>query len=68
MSTHNEEHRVVDIRATGVTPEHVADRMQEVLDEHARDGWTLFTVQPVIYNSSTTGYFLLVFKRGIGEG
>lgn len=58
-----EQHHVVEIRATGLTPEHVAERMQEVMDEHGRDGWRLHTVQPIIYNSSTTGYLLLIFVR-----
>ncbi len=57
-------HHVVEVRATGVTPEAVAARMQEILDEHDRDGWTLRQVQPIIYNSSTTGYLLLIFERG----
>lgn len=56
-------HHVVEVRATGVTPEAVAARMQDVLDEHDRDGWTLREIQPIIYNSSTTGYLLLIFER-----
>lgn len=57
------EHKVVDIRATGVTPEAVAERMESALNEAGKDGWSLRTVQPVIYNSATTGYFLLIFER-----
>jgi hypothetical protein len=57
------EHRVVEIRATGRTPEVVADETQKILDSHGADGWELTTVQPIIYNSSTTGYLLLFFKR-----
>ena len=61
-------HHVVEVRATGVTPEAVAARMQDVLDSHDRDGWTLREIQPIIYNSSTTGYLLLIFERpGTGE-
>lgn len=60
------EHHVVEVRATGNTPEAVATHLQEVLDEHDRDGWSLQTVQPIIYNSSTTGYLLLIFERGSG--
>lgn len=56
-------HHVVEVRATGVTPEAVAARMQEILDEHDRNGWTLRQIQPIIYNSSTTGYLLLIFDR-----
>lgn len=58
-----QEHDVVEVRATGVTPESVTERVQEVLDRHDQDGWSLQTVQPIIYNSSTTGYLLLIFER-----
>lgn len=65
-----QEHHVVEIRATGYTPEYVTERMQEVLNEHAADGWILDSIQPIIYNSSTTGYLILVFTRtreNVGE-
>jgi hypothetical protein len=55
---------VVEVRATGRTPEVVTDEIQSVLTEHEIDGWELKTVQPIIYNSSTTGYLLLFFVRG----
>lgn len=58
-----QEHDVVEIRATGYTPEYVTERMQEVLDEHDAAGWSLESIQPIIYNSSTTGYLILVFTR-----
>jgi hypothetical protein len=58
-----QEHDVVEIRATGYTPEYVAERMQTVLDEHDAQGWNLESIQPIIYNSSTTGYLILVFAR-----
>lgn len=61
-----QQHHVVEIRATGLTPESVTEHMQEVLDKHDADGWTLQSVQPIIYNSSTTGYLLLVFQREMG--
>lgn len=57
------EHKVVAIRATGVMPDAVAAEMEHVLNEAGKEGWTLRTVQPVIYNSATTGYFLLVLER-----
>jgi hypothetical protein len=57
------EHKVVEIRATGRTPEAVADETQKLLDTYGCDGWDLKTVQPIIYNSSTTGYLLLFFSR-----
>lgn len=62
-----QEHHVVEIRATGFTPENVAERMQAALDEHDAQGWSVQTVQPIIYNSSTTGYLLLVFQREKAE-
>ena len=61
-------HHVVEVRATGVTPEAVASRTQEVLDAHDADGWRLREIQPIIYNSSTTGYLLLIFERDAPAG
>lgn len=58
-----QEHHVVEVRATGYTPEYVAEQIQEVLDQHDAEGWTLENIQPIIYNSSTTGYLILVFAR-----
>ncbi len=58
------EHKVVEVRATGRQPEVVAADIQSMLDVNDAEGWELMTVQPVIYNSSTTGYFLLIFQRG----
>lgn len=57
------EHKVVEVRATGRQPEIVAADIQSTLDDFDADGWELMTIQPVIYNSSTTGYFLLIFAR-----
>lgn len=57
------EHKVIDVRATGVMPGSVASAIAGHLDEASRDGWELFQIQPVIYNSSTTGYFLLILRR-----
>lgn len=58
------EHAVVEVRATGRTPEAVTDDVQKLLNERQNDGWNLTHVQPIIYNSSTTGYLLLFFARG----
>ncbi|MBN9128847.1 DUF4177 domain-containing protein [Paenarthrobacter ureafaciens] len=58
-----QEHHVVEVRATGYTPESVATKVQEELDKHDAEGWSLENIQPIIYNSSTTGYLLLVFAR-----
>jgi hypothetical protein len=57
------EHRVVDVRATGVMPHEVAAQVELELNQAAVDGWELERIQPVIYNSSTTGYLLLIFGR-----
>ena len=57
------EHRVVDVRATGVMPGEVAALVQLELDKASADGWELQLIQPIIYNSSTTGYLLLIFSR-----
>jgi hypothetical protein len=57
------EHQVVEVRVTGRTPEAVAQDIQRTLTEREGQDWELQTVQPVIYNSSTTGYFLLFFRR-----
>ena len=55
---------MIEIRATGRQPEMVAADIQSELESFEADGYELTTVQPVIFNSSTTGYFLLFFKRG----
>lgn len=60
------EHEVVEVRATGRTPEAVRGEVQEMLTARQADRWELDTVQPIIYNSSTTGYLLLFFKRTVG--
>ena len=57
------EYQVVEVRATGRTPEAVTDEIQGVLTARQTDRWDLTDVQPIIYNSSTTGYLLLFFKR-----
>jgi hypothetical protein len=54
---------VVAVRATGVMPSVVAAEVEERLQEASRDGWELHMIQPVIYNSATTGYLLLVLRR-----
>lgn len=57
------ENEVVEVRATGRTPEAVTEDIQQVLSERQSQNWDLSTVQPIIYNSSTTGYLLLFFRR-----
>lgn len=57
------EHEVVEVRATGRTPEAVTAELGEVLAKRSADNWELQHVQPIIYNSSTTGYLILFFRR-----
>jgi hypothetical protein len=60
---------VVEVRATGRTPEAVTADIQEILKERGSRGFTLSHVQSIIYNSSTTGYLLLFFHSdGNGNG
>lgn len=58
---------VVEVRATGRTPEVVTADIQKILEERGGRGFSLSHVQPIIYNSSTTGYLLLFFHRD-GDG
>jgi hypothetical protein len=58
---------VVEVRATGRTPETVASDIQKLLDQRDTDGWDMTHVQPIIYNSSTTGYLLLFFAQREGS-
>lgn len=62
------EHEVVEVRATGRTPEAVTDEIQKLLTDRQESGWEMSNVQPIIYNSSTTGYLLLFFKRNRADG
>jgi hypothetical protein len=57
------EHKVTAVRATGLMPDAVAGEVGQQLTKAGADGWELQMIQPVIYNSSTTGYFLLIFRR-----
>lgn len=57
------EYKVVDIRATGRTPETVGADMEKALNDAAAEGWIYRDTRPIIYNSSTTGYFLVLFDR-----
>jgi broad-specificity NMP kinase len=58
------EYNVVEVRATGRTPEAVTEEIQKILNERQAEQWDLTNVQPIIYNSSTTGYLILFFRRG----
>jgi hypothetical protein len=59
------EHSVVAVRATGLTPTVVAADVQEQLQSADKEGWELQMIQPVIYNSATTGYLLLILRREV---
>jgi hypothetical protein len=56
-------YKVVTIRATGRTPEAVAEELESELNMAVADSWEFDRIQPIIYNSSTTGYLLLVLRR-----
>jgi len=60
-----QEYKVVAVRATGVMPDAVGADVEKALNGLAGDGWSLRMIQPVVYNSSTTGYFLLIFERPV---
>jgi hypothetical protein len=57
------DHKVVAVRATGVMPTAVAAEVEAELNAAGEDGWELQMIQPVIYNSSSTGYLLLILRR-----
>lgn len=67
MGSMPREHNVVEVRATGVMPGEVATSIAGELDRASADGWELQMIQPIIYNSSTTGYLLLIFSRPRAE-
>lgn len=53
---------VVALRTTGIQPETVAEMLELELCRRAQE-WDLVRVEPIIYNSSTTGYLLMIFSR-----
>ncbi|WP_426243448.1 hypothetical protein [Nocardioides sp. LHG3406-4] len=57
------EYEVQEVRATGRTPEAVTDELNVIVKERGGAGWRVLQIQPIIYNSSTTGYLLLFFER-----
>jgi hypothetical protein len=56
-------YKIVPIRATGLTPEAVSEELERELNNAVADGWTLDRIQPIIYNSSTTGYLLVILTK-----
>ena len=63
--TSNEIYNVVAIRTTGVHPEAVAEMLEAELSSRGNGGSS--RVEPIVYNSSTTGYLLLVFVAESAE-
>lgn len=61
--TDDRPYKVIPLRASGVTPEAVAAQVEDAMNDGFLDGWRLDRVEPIIYNSSTTGYLLLIFNR-----
>jgi hypothetical protein len=62
------EYEAVEVRATGRTPEAVTADIGEILKKRSTESWDLQHVQPIIYNSSTTGYLILFFRRETSNG
>ncbi|MQY14314.1 hypothetical protein SRB5_44780 [Streptomyces sp. RB5] len=65
MNETTTEYEVQEVRATGRTPEAVTEDLNVLLKERTAAGWSLREIQPIIYNSSTTGYLLLFFEREV---
>ena len=57
------ETHVVTINVVGRHPDAVADDVEASLNASAAEGWRLRAIQPITYNSSTTGYLLLFLER-----
>lgn len=57
------DYKVVPVRATGLMPDVVAETVEEQLTTLAAERWELKMIQPIIFNSQTTGYLLLIFQR-----
>ena len=65
MATYTE-FKTREVRATGRTPETVSRELELILNEEATQGWSLERIQPIIYNSSTTGYLIVIFTCARG--
>lgn len=57
------EYKTREIRATGRTPEAVSADLADLLNAETTEGWVFDRLQPIIFNSSTTGYFIAIFSR-----
>jgi hypothetical protein len=53
----------VEVRALGRTPEAVTGEIGNILKKRPTDAWDLQHVQPIMCNSSRTGYLALDFRR-----
>lgn len=58
--------RTITVTVVGRHPDAVAEDVEASLNAAAADGWRLRLIQPITYNSSTTGYLLLLLERGDG--
>lgn len=56
------EHRVVTVRATGRVPAEVVADLETEFPTH-ETGWEWITSEPLIFNSSASGYLLFFLRR-----
>lgn len=59
------EHRVVAVRATGRVPAEVAADIEAELPGPGAD-WEWVASEPIIFNSSASGYLLFFLRRPVG--
>ena len=62
---HRYEHRVIAVRATGRVPADVVADIETELPGHEA-GWEWVASEPVIFNSSASGYLLFFLRRPVG--
>jgi hypothetical protein len=60
---HLAELEAVEVRAFGRTPEAVTGEIGNIVKKRPTDAWDLQHAQPIICNSSRTGYLVLFFRR-----
>ena len=61
------QHKIVAQRTTGYGLERVENELTEKLNQYASQGWVVFDMVPIIYNSNATGYSLIVLKRRVSD-
>jgi hypothetical protein len=59
------EHRVVAVRATGRAPADVVADIESELPGHEA-GWEWVASEPLVFNSSASGYLLFFLRRPVG--